>query len=323
MGRILVTGGAGYIGSHVLLKLKERGDEVIVIDNLSTGREDMIHYGELIKMDLAETSKLEKIFREKKIDSVIHFAGSIIVPESVEKPAEYYKNNTVNSLSLSELASQNGVKSFLFSSTAAVYGIPKGGKCSEETQVSPLNPYGKSKLMTEWTLEDICKVASMNSVCLRYFNVAGAHGGGLAGQCSPFSTHLIKIACETALGKREKMSLFGDDYDTPDGSCLRDYIHVDDLAQAHVDALYFLEKNQAPEVFNCGYGHGYSVKEVIDVVKKVSGVDFKVEKAPRREGDAPKLIAVTDKIRKTLNWKPQHDDLEYIVKTALDWERKL
>lgn len=322
--KVLITGGAGYIGSHIVNLLGKKGYELVIIDNLSTGRKESVLFGELLEFDLEESEKVSQVVKQNNFDAVIHFAGSIIVPESVTDPIKYYKNNTENSLNLIKICNENGLNNFLFSSTAAVYGIPEGGECVESTPVSPINPYGKSKLMTEWMLEDTAFAnQDFNYVALRYFNVAGASIDGLVGQCSPFSTHLIKIACEAALGKRDKMSLFGEDYETPDGTCIRDYIHTDDLAQAHLDAMnYMIEKNVS-NVFNCGYGHGYSVKEVIDVVKKVSGVDFEVEIVGRRDGDAPNLIANSDKIRKTIGWKPQHDDLELIVKTALEWEKKL
>lgn len=319
----LITGGAGYIGSHVVTLLGELGRDIVVYDNLSTGRRESVHYGKFVQGDLADREHLERVLVEEKISSVIHFAGSIIVPESVEKPHLYYENNTVNSLHLIESCVKHKVDKFIFSSTAAVYGMPEVGECSELTPPAPINPYGRSKLMTEWTLEDTAHAHDFRFVALRYFNVAGAHVGGKVGQCSPNSTHLIKIACETALGKRSSMSVFGEDYNTPDGSCYRDYIHVDDLAQAHLDALIYLEKGGASEIMNCGYGRGFSVKEVLEVVKRVSGVDFKVERGPRRAGDSPILISKAEKIAKVLGWKPRYNDLDLIVKTALDWERKL
>ena len=240
--KILVTGGAGYIGSHILLLLKKEGHEVVVVDNLSTGKRESVSHGHLIVEDIGQKNALKSLMEEKLFDAVIHFAGSIIVPESVRNPLKYYRNNTLYSQNLIRLGLQYDVKSFIFSSTAAVYGIPATGICSEETPVCPINPYGRSKLMTEWILEDACKDEAMNFVALRYFNVAGANVAGQAGQCSALSTHLIKVACEVALGKREKMVIFGDDYDTADGTCVRDYIHVDDLAQAHLCALNHLER---------------------------------------------------------------------------------
>lgn len=322
--KILVTGGAGYIGSHIVLLLGKLGHEVTVIDNLSTGRRESVIGADLIVGEVADSNFLDQVMNSKKFDACVHFAGSIIVPESVTNPTKYYDNNTANSLNLIQACLRNKISKFLFSSTAAVYGLPAGGECVESTPVMPINPYGKSKLMTEWMLEDTAHAnAEFNYVALRYFNVAGANVEGKVGQCSPFSTHLIKIACETALGKRKSMSVFGDDYNTPDGTCIRDYIHTDDLAQAHIDAIQYLVDGGKSDVFNCGYGHGFSVKEVLETVKKVSGVDFEVTQGPRRDGDAPNLIAVSSKIRKTLGWKPKHDDLSLIVKTALDWERNL
>lgn len=322
--KILVTGGAGYIGSHVVLKLNKLDYDVTVLDDLSTGRRESVIGAKLVIGNVGDDAFLDKFLDENKFDAVMHFAGSIIVPESVTDPVKYYTNNTQNSLKLIDACIRHKIRNFIFSSTAAVYGIPASGECVESTPVSPINPYGRSKLMTEWMLEDAAKAhADFNYIALRYFNVAGANVDGLVGQCSKLSTHLIKIACETALGKREKMCVHGDDYATPDGTCVRDYIHVDDLALAHIDALNYIVLNQKSDIFNCGYGHGFSVKDVLAMVKKVSGVDFKVEQGPRRDGDAPSLIAVSNKIRETLEWKPKHDDLELIVKTALEWERNL
>jgi len=322
--KILVTGGAGYIGSHVVNLLGKAGYEIVIIDNLSTGFKDAILYGKLYVEDLSNVDAIEKIIRTEKFDGCLHFAGSIIVPESVEKPLKYYKNNALNSCNLIELCSQNGLKNFIFSSTASVYGIPKSRVCHEEDILSPINPYGRSKLMTEWTLQDTAAaVSSFNYVALRYFNVAGASIDGLLGQRSPLSTHLIKIASEAACKKRDSLSIFGTDYDTPDGTCIRDYIHIDDLAQAHIDALKYLLDGGNSEIMNCGYGHGFSVKEVIKEIKKCTGVDFKVVNAPRRVGDPPALQSDVRKIKKILGWKPQYDDLSLIVKTAYDWEKGL
>jgi UDP-glucose 4-epimerase len=321
--KILVTGGAGYIGSHVNYQLFKAGHDIVVVDNLSTGRKESILGGEFVQGDLGDQAFMDELFKKYQFDAIFHFAGSIVVPESVRKPAMYYHNNTVNSLSLINLAANNNVKYFVFSSTAAVYGLPEGGICSEDTKLGPLNPYGTSKLMTEQMLADVANVTDLKFVALRYFNVAGANVEGKLGQCSPLSTHLIKLACETALGKRDSLSIFGEDYDTPDGTCIRDYIHIDDLAAAHLEALDYLENNGDSTIMNCGYGSGSSVKEVVQVVKEVSGVDFKVEKADRREGDAPKLVAQSEKIRKLTNWQPKYDDLKIMVKTALEWERGL
>ncbi|MBH49005.1 MAG: UDP-glucose 4-epimerase GalE [Halobacteriovorax sp.] len=322
--KILITGGAGYIGSHIVLLLGEQGHDVTVVDNLSTGRRESVIGAKLIIGDVADSDFLDSVMKNQNFEAVVHFAGSIVVPESVTNPTKYYDNNTSNSLNLIQACLRNKIPKFLFSSTAAVYGLPTGGECLETTPAGPINPYGKSKLMTEWMLEDTAAAhADFSFVALRYFNVAGGNVAGRVGQCSPLSTHLIKVACETSLGKRKSMSVFGTDYNTPDGTCVRDYIHVDDLAQAHLDALKYLLKNGKSDIFNCGYGKGFSVKEVIETVKRVSGVDFKVEMGPRRDGDAPNLIAVSEKIRTTLGWKPKYNDLELIVKTALDWERNL
>jgi UDP-glucose 4-epimerase len=322
--KILVTGGAGYIGPHVLFQLSKLDCEVVVVDNLSTGRKENIYHGEFIEADLSDTAKLEDIIKNGKFDACIHFAGSIIVPESVENPILYYKNNAMNSLGLIELCIKYKVNKFIFSSTAAVYGDLEGGVAFEETATVPINPYGRSKLMTEWTLEDCSKAyEDFNYIALRYFNVAGANIEGHLGQTSKQSTHLIKLASETALKKRDKLFIFGDDYETPDGTCIRDYIHIDDLAIAHVDALSYLEREKKSHILNCGYGHGYSVKEVVDVVKKVSDYDFPVETVGRRAGDGTKLVANSDKIKSVIGWKPKFDDLDLIAKTALEWESKI
>lgn len=321
--KVLVTGGAGYIGSHVVLMLGKLGHDVVVLDNLSTGRKESVIGARLVIGDVSDEPFVDNLMQEGSFEAVIHFAGSIIVPESVKDPVKYYSNNTSNSLSLIKLCQKNKIKNFLFSSTAAVYGL-ETGECLESTPVSPINPYGRSKLMTEWMLEDAAfSDSDFNYVALRYFNVAGANVDGKVGQCSPNSTHLIKVACETALGKRKSMQIYGTDYNTPDGTCIRDYIHIDDLAQAHIDAIDYLVRGGKSGAFNCGYGHGYSVKEVLEMTQKVSGKKFPIEFGSRREGDAPNLIAVSKKIRDTFGWKPKYDNLELIIKTALDWESRL
>lgn len=320
---VLVTGGAGYIGSHVVRQLGEAGYNIIIADNLSTGRKESILYGKLKIVDLGHAEKLEEIFMQNKIDAVLHFAGSIVVPESVSLPLEYYANNTINSHRMLTMCKKYGVNKFVFSSTAAVYGVPETTAVNEQCPTNPINPYGMSKLMTEYMLKDYSFGSDFNFIALRYFNVSGADLKGRIGQCFPGATHLIKVSCETALGKRDSISIFGTDFNTPDGTGIRDYIHVEDLARAHVDAISYLEKNKQSHILNCGYGKGYSVREVIDVVKKVSGKNFKVIEAPRRAGDPPALISEANKIKEVLGWKPQHNDLELIVKTAYEWEKKL
>ncbi len=321
---VLVTGGAGYIGSHMVYALTDRGEDVVVLDNLSTGFDWAVSpAAKLVVGDIGDAALVKKIIREHKVDAVIHFAGSIIVPESVENPLKYYHNNTCKSRNLIEAVVQEDVPHFIFSSTAAVYGIPERNPAFEDSPLAPINPYGRSKLMTEWTLADVAAAHDLRYVALRYFNVAGADPQGRTGQSTPEATHLIKVACQTALGLREKMYIFGTDYDTPDGTCIRDYIHVTDLIAAHVDALDHLRRGGESEVMNCGYGRGFSVREVIDTVRKVVGHDFPVEEAPRRPGDPPALVAGAEKVRKLLGWQPQHDDLEEIVASAYAWERHL
>lgn len=321
---ILVVGGAGYIGSHVVKALNKNGFNSIVYDNLSTGHRDAVLMGEFIKGDLSDKLKLDSVFKDYRIDAVMNFAGSIIVPESVELPLKYYNNNTVNSLRLLETTLENNVENFIFSSTAAVYGLGEGRALNESDPVNPINPYGRSKLMTEWMLEDASLAnENFNYIALRYFNVAGADSEGELGQSSKVATHLIKLACLAALGKKEELKLFGTDYDTKDGTCVRDYIHITDLAQAHIEALNYLFKNKKSHVLNCGYGEGNSVKEVIKVVKDVTGVNFKVREVDRRAGDSNYLIANPNQLMELSGWKPKHNQLEKMVKTAYEWEKKL
>ena len=334
MQKILITGGAGYIGSHVTKELLKKGNsKITVIDNLSTGFMDTIerlkrYYGEFefIPMDLSDWGEVKSFLEQEKFDAIIHFAAALIVPESVENPLKYYLNNTANTANLIQAAVQSGVKKFIFSSTAAVYGEPESIPATgitEEAETKPINPYGWSKLMSEQVLKDSAKAyEGFKYVALRYFNVAGADMGGKIGQSTKNATHLIKVAAETALGKREKMYIFGDDYPTPDGTCIRDYIHVDDLAQAHLDALEYLQENES-DVFNVGYGRGYSVKEVVETMKKVSGVDFTAEITDRRSGDPAILIADSSKLQQKTSWKPKYDNLELICKSALEWEKQL
>ncbi|WP_455366451.1 UDP-glucose 4-epimerase GalE [Kaarinaea lacus] len=320
---ILVTGGAGYIGSHVVRQLGEAGERVVVLDNLSTGFKDSVLYGEFIEGNTGDKALVSKILTDHSIDTVMHFAAHTIVPESVSDPLKYYGNNTCSTRNLLECCADAGVKHFIFSSTAAVYGIPQGEFATEESLLAPINPYGMSKLMSEYMLRDLSAASDMRHVALRYFNVAGSDPGGRIGQSTKNATLLIKVAAEVAVGKREQLMIFGTDYPTPDGTGIRDYIHVEDLASAHVSALDYLRKGGESTTLNCGYGHGYSVREVVDSVNRVHGQPIKAVEQPRRAGDPPSLIAKVSKIHETLDWKPQYDDLDFIVKTSLDWEKKL
>lgn len=321
---VLVTGGAGYIGSHMVLELVDAGESVIVVDNLSTGfKWAVAPQAELVVGDVGDDDLVRTVIRKRKVDAIIHFAGSIVVPESVADPLGYYLNNTVKSRALIESAVRTGVKHFIFSSTAAVYGNPEENPVSETARPAPMSPYGSSKLMTEMMLQDASRAHDLQAVALRYFNVAGADPQGRSGQSTPKATHLIKVACEAVLGKRAGMEVFGTDYPTADGTCVRDYIHVKDLARAHMSALSYLRKGGATDIFNCGYSKGYSVLEVIDAVKRVSKVDFPVKLSPRRAGDPAAIVAASAKIRDMLGWAPQHDDLEQIVAQALAWEKQL
>lgn len=321
--KILVTGGAGYIGSHVVRQLGAAGESIITLDNLSTGFEAAVTAGELIVGDTGDAALLERIFSEHDIDTLMHFAAHTIVPESVADPLKYYGNNTASSRTLLEVASSHGVKNIVFSSTAAVYGIPEGGKASEDSPTQPINPYGTSKLMTEWMLRDLAAAGGPRYVALRYFNVAGCDPTGTIGQSTPKATLLVKVACEAATGRRPGVSIFGTDFPTPDGTGLRDYIHVEDLATAHLDALSYLRGGGESTVLNCGYGHGYSVREVLAAVERANGETLNISEEPRRAGDPPELIAVADRVREVLGWTPRLDDLDTIVRTSLEWERKI
>lgn len=320
---VLVTGGAGYIGSHVVRQLGEAGERVVILDNLSTGFADAVLHGELVVGDTGDQELVSKVLRDHDVDTVMHFAAHTIVPESVENPLKYYRNNTCNSRNLLQCCRDANIKYFIFSSTAAVYGIPEGGIASEDTPTNPINPYGTSKLMTEWMLRDLGAATDLRYVALRYFNVAGSDPGGRIGQSTPKATLLIKVACEAAVGKRSSISIFGTDYPTADGTGVRDYIHVEDLADGHLKALDYLRNAGESTILNCGYGHGYSVREVLDTVQRVNGSPLKIEEAPQRPGDPAELVAQAEKIRKLIDWKPKYDDLDKIVETSLAWERVL
>lgn len=321
---VLVTGGAGYIGSHMVLELIQNGEEVVVLDNLTTGFADAVAAGaRLVIGDIGDQQLVRNLLGKYQIKTIIHFAGSIVVPESITDPLGYYNNNTVKSRALLEAAVSEGVESFIFSSTAAVYGMPRTNPVNEDAPLAPISPYGASKMMTEMMLADSARAHALRFVALRYFNVAGADPLGRAGQSTPRATHLIKVACQAALGQRPHLSVFGTDYDTPDGTCIRDYIHVSDLARAHLDALTYLRGGGQSQIFNCGYGRGYSVREVIDAVKRVSGIDFTVLDEDRRAGDPAALIAGADKIRKLLGWEPRLENLDEIVAHALQWEERM
>ncbi len=320
---ILVTGGAGYIGSHVARQLGEAGENVVVLDDLSAGFADAVLYGELVVGDSGDRELVSRLLSDHGIDTVMHFAAHLVVPESVENPLKYYGNNTCNTRNLLQCCQESGVKNFIFSSTAATYGIPAGGVATEESPAAPINPYGTSKLMSEWMLRDLSSASDLKHVILRYFNVAGSDPEGRIGQSTPNATLLIKVACETATGKRDSIKIFGTDYPTADGTGVRDYIHVEDLARAHLDALAYLRRGGESTLVNCGYGHGYSVREVLDAVQRVSGKPLNIIEQPRRAGDPPQLVANAERIHKLFGWKPRYDDLEFIVKTSLDWEKKL
>ncbi len=321
--KILVTGGAGYIGSHVVRQLGAAGESVVTLDNLSTGFEAAVTSGEFVAGDTGDAALLDKIFGAHEIDTVMHFAAHTIVPESVADPLKYYRNNTASSRTLLEAAAKHGVRNIVFSSTAAVYGIPDGGLASEDSPTQPINPYGTSKLMTEWMLRDLAAAGGPRYVALRYFNVAGCEPTGTIGQSTPKATLLVKVACEAATGRRPRVAIYGTDYPTPDGTGLRDYIHVEDLASAHLDALTYLRNGGDSAVLNCGYGHGYSVRDVLAAVERANGKPLNIVEEPRRAGDPPELIAVANRVREVLGWSPQFDDLDTIVKTSLAWEKKI
>ena len=321
---ILVTGGAGYIGSHMVRGLTDRGEDVVVLDNLSTGYWWAVSpKARLVEGDIGDEALLDRLMAENSFDAVVHFAGSIVVPDSMRDPLGYYLNNTVKSRMLMAAAVKAGVPRFIFSSTAAVYGNPVTQPVFEDAAPAPISPYGSSKLMTEWMLKDAHAAHGLQYVALRYFNVAGADPQGRVGQSTPRATHLIKVACQTALGQRGQLEVFGTDYETPDGTCLRDYIHVSDLIAAHVDALTHLRGGGESGIFNCGYGKGYSVLDVIKAVERVNGAALQVKYGERRPGDPAAIVAGADRVRQVLGWQPKHQDLDFIVESALAWERKL
>ncbi len=320
---ILVTGGAGYIGSHVVRQLGELGERTIALDNLYSGFRQAVLHGELVVGDMGDPELAGHLLRDHGVDTVMHFAAYTVVPESVQKPLKYYRNNTCKTRNLLQSCLEAGVRNFVFSSTAAVYGMPTSGVAFEDGPTNPINPYGASKLMSERILSDLAGASELRFVALRYFNVAGADPGCRIGQATRDATLLIKVACEAAIGKRSHVSIFGTDYPTPDGTGVRDYIHVEDVADAHIQALAYLREGGESVTLNCGYGHGYSVREVLDAVERVHGAPLDIREEARRPGDPPTLVADVQRIHSRLSWKPRYDDLDYIVKTSLDWERKL
>lgn len=322
MSRILVTGGAGYIGSHVVNSLGKRGYAVTVLDDLSKGHRDAVLHGDLVVGDIADASFLDAVFSGFRPDAVMHFAAFIEVGESVREPLKYYGNNAANTVELLKAMERHEVRNFIFSSTAAVYGIPESLPIRESDAVRPINPYGQAKAFVERILEDLSAAGGLRAVSLRYFNAAGADPEGKIGERHEPESHLIPLVLKTAKGERKNISVFGTDYATADGTCIRDYIHVEDLANAHLLALDHVLQRGGSSAFNCGYGHGHSVREVIDTARRVTGIDIPEEAAARRAGDPPVLVADSTKLKQQLNWKPLHDDLEFIIKTAWEWEKK-
>jgi UDP-glucose 4-epimerase len=320
---ILVTGGAGYIGSHVVLQLRARGERVVVLDDLSTGFKQAVLDTPLVVGKVGDRDLVMEVLRTHGVDTVMHFAAHTIVPESVANPLKYYGNNTCSTRTLLQCCVETGVKHFVFSSTAAVYGIPTDTFAAETSPTAPINAYGTSKLMSEWMLRDVAASSALRYVALRYFNVAGSDTAGRIGQATAKATLLIKVACEAAVGKRPHVSIYGTDFPTADGTGVRDYIHVEDLATAHLDALTYLRKGGTPQVLNVGYGRGYSVREVLQSVERVAGHSLTIREEPRRAGDPPVLVARADRVRTELGWQPRLDDLDTIVRTSLQWERRL
>jgi UDP-glucose 4-epimerase len=322
-GTILVTGGAGYIGSHVVLQLRERGESVVVLDDLSRGFRQAVGDTPLVVGDVGDRALVSTVLREHGVAAVMHFAAFTIVPESVRDPLKYYSNNVCGTRNLLQCCAEAGVRQFVFSSSAAVYGTPVGELAAEDSPTAPINPYGTSKLISEWMLRDLAATGALRYVALRYFNVAGSDVRGRIGQATPGATLLIKVASEASVGKRPHVSIFGTDYPTADGTGIRDYIHVEDLAGAHLAALDYLRANGASAVLNCGYGHGYSVRQVLESVQRVSGRKLNIREEPRRPGDPAVLVARADRVRSVLGWTPHLDNLDGIVRSSLDWESKL
>jgi len=320
---ILVTGGAGYIGSHVVRQLGERGEDVVILDNLVTGFRSAVLHGKLVLGSTSDQDLVSRLLQEHRVETILHFAAHTIVPESVTEPLKYYGNNTCATRNLLQCAHNAGVKHFVFSSTAAVYGIPASGSAGEDSATAPINPYGASKLMSEQMLRDVSAATPLKHVILRYFNVGGAHPGGRLGHSAPTATLLTKVACQHVVGVRPQIYVYGTDYATADGTGIRDYIHVEDLASAHLDALRYLRGGGASTTLNVGYGRGFSVREVLNTVATVADKKLNVVEAPRRAGDPPVLVAQADRVRKVLGWQPQHDNLDTIVRTQLAWERRL
>lgn len=320
---VLVTGGAGYIGSHVVLQLRARGERVVVLDNLVTGFRQSVLDAPLIVGNAGDSELLGRTIAEHRVGAVMHFAAHTIVPESVREPLKYYGNNTCATRNLLAACHEGGVRQFVFSSTAAVYGMPEGGVAREDGSLAPINAYGTSKLMSEWMLRDLAAVTDLRAVTLRYFNVAGSDPECRIGQATTKATLLIKVACQAVVGKRTHVSIYGTDYQTPDGTGIRDYIHVADLARAHLNALDYLRAGGATATLNCGYGHGYSVRQVLESVQRVAGKRIEIREEARREGDPPALVAAANRVRAVLGWEPRLDDLDGIVRTALRWEERL
>jgi UDP-glucose 4-epimerase len=318
-----VTGGAGYIGSHVVRQLAEAGERIVVLDNLGKGFRQAVIGAQLVVGEVGDAALVSKVLADHEVDTVMHFAAHTIVPESVALPLKYYGNNTCSSRTLLQACLDQRVQHFVFSSTAAVYGIPEEGYASEESPTRPINAYGTSKLMTEWMLRDVAAVNPLRYVALRYFNVAGSDPSGRIGQTTPGATLLTKVACEAIVGKRSHLSIFGTDYPTPDGTGVRDYLHIEDLASAHLRALAYLRAGGRPTTLNVGYGHGYSVREVLAMVEAVGGKKLEIREEPRRAGDPAYLVARAQRIRAELGWEPRYDDLQAIVSSSLAWERKL